>query len=476
MKRSFHHQIRKAYHQAGVALLMVMSSISIMAFLLADLTYETQLNQLRVYNLQDKLQAQLNAEAGLNFALAKLKLYQEAYNILENNKNMKEILKPSMLQNLITQPFMYPIPAMKDISASQKNVLEDFEKNINLKGKLSVTMQPVSGFLNPNNMRIERKVNTGNDDPDNQDFNNNANNNNNNNNQNKKSPQDLIEDELVELIRQSMERKRETDQDFDDKYGNLDPNLLVKEIKFYVNRSEDFDDSERAEIEAQYLAKNITPKHAPMTSIDEMYQLIGWPDAMIELIKDRLTFHEVAIIPANEITAEQLRVIFPLISDKQIEDFFTFRDGDPEKQIEAKEFTNVEDFKNAIVNELGLVSPDEFDKRMQELEIAGLKVGTAGKLFKVESVGEYERATYRLVAYVDMPIKPQPPEKKKTTNNNNNNSNNNTGITDTPENDQENQQDEENQNDPNNNEDDKNKKKKKPTELMEPRVIEIRVN
>ena len=59
----FHKKIQKAYHQAGVALLMVMSSISIMAFLLADLTYETQLNQLRVYNLQDKLQAQLNAEA-----------------------------------------------------------------------------------------------------------------------------------------------------------------------------------------------------------------------------------------------------------------------------------------------------------------------------------------------------------------------------------------------------------------------------
>ena len=168
---------------------------------------------------------------------------------------------------------MYPIPAVKDMSASKKNVLEEFEKNINLRGKLSVSMKPVSGFLNPNNMRIERKIEKNPDNFDNQDPNNDLYSN--DNKQNKKSPQDLIEDELIELIRQSMERKRETDQDFDDKYGNIDPNLLVKELKFYVNRPEDFNDSERAEIEAQYLAKNVIPKHAPMTSIDEMYQLIG---------------------------------------------------------------------------------------------------------------------------------------------------------------------------------------------------------
>jgi hypothetical protein len=480
IKFSLFNFLKKRTRQAGVALLMVMSSISIMAFLLADLTYETQLNQMRVYNLQDKLQAQLNAEAGLNFALAKLKLYQEAYNILENNKNLREILKPSMLQNLITQPFMYPIPAMKNMSANQKNVLSDFEKNINMKGKLNVTMSPVSGFINPNNMRVERKTNNPNgnnpDDQDNQDNQNFSNNN--NNDQDKKSPQDLIEDELVKLIQQSMDRKRETDEDFDDKYGNIDPNLLVKEIKFYVNRSEDFDDSERAEIEAQYLAKNIIPKHAPMTSIDEMYQLLGWPDAMVDLIKDRLTFHEVAIIPANEITAEQLRVIFPLIDEKQIEDFFRYRDGDPETQTEPKEFTNVEDFKNAIVNVLGLVNADEFDKRMLELEIAGLKVGTAGKLFKVESIGEYERASYRIVAYVDMPIKPPPPEKKKD--NNNNNKDGNTGITDTTQDNEDKENEDENENENNNNNKNNNEndkeKKKKPTELMEPRVIEIRVN
>ena len=115
---------------------------------------------------------------------------------------------------------------------------------------------------------------------------------------------------------------------------------------------------------------------------------------------------------------------------------------------------------------------------MKELEIAGLRVGTAGKLFKVESIGEYERASYRLIAYVDMPIKPQPPEKKKKTNNDINKSN--IGITDTPQSDLENQNDVNNQgepedpndaNDPNN-----DKKKKKPTELMEPRVIEIRIN
>lgn len=468
-------QLKHILNRTGVALLMVLSSISLMAFLLADLTFETQLNQIRVYNLQDKLQARLNAEAGINFAMAKLKLYQQAFNLLEKNENLQQVLKPSTLQGLITQPFIYPIPQLKGASANQKSILDEFAQSVSLRGKLSVNMSAVSGFLNPNNMRIERKVdqNQNGQNPDNDGFgnNNNLNNGNGQGDGKQKSPQQLIEEELVEIINQSMEKKRETDIDFDNLYGNLDPNLLVKEIKFFVNRPEDFQDVERAEIEAQYLAKGIKPKHAPMTSIDEMYSLVGWPDAMVDLIKDRLTVHEVAIIPANEMTEDQLKVVFPLITEKQMEDFFTLRDGDPVKEIEPQEFANLDDFKNAIVNTLALVSSNEFDQRMKELEVAGLRIGTAGKLFKVEAIGEYERAVYRIVAYVDLPIKPEPPEKKKKTDNQNE-GRRNTGITDgnNPE-DEDNPQDE-----PEDNKEDDKKKKKKPTELLEPRVIETRLN
>ena len=49
-------------------------------------------------------------------------------------------------------PFMFPIPEMPDMGLIQKQELEEFQKNMVIKGGLSVSMKSVSGFLNPNNI------------------------------------------------------------------------------------------------------------------------------------------------------------------------------------------------------------------------------------------------------------------------------------------------------------------------------------
>ena len=41
----------------GVALLLIMGSITILTYVLADFTFGTKLNKIRVQNIQDKLQA-----------------------------------------------------------------------------------------------------------------------------------------------------------------------------------------------------------------------------------------------------------------------------------------------------------------------------------------------------------------------------------------------------------------------------------
>ena len=51
--------------EQGIALLMVMGVIAILTFLLADFTFETKLNKIKIYNQQDKIQARLNAESQL---------------------------------------------------------------------------------------------------------------------------------------------------------------------------------------------------------------------------------------------------------------------------------------------------------------------------------------------------------------------------------------------------------------------------
>ena len=121
---------RNRLNNKGVGLLLVMSSIALLTFLLATFTYNTSLNKIKVYNEQDSMQARLNAESGLNFARSKLKMYQEAFNMLEKNESLKSVISPEKLESLITQPFVFPLPVkMENLNLIQKTLLKEFNEN-----------------------------------------------------------------------------------------------------------------------------------------------------------------------------------------------------------------------------------------------------------------------------------------------------------------------------------------------------------
>jgi hypothetical protein len=438
--------------------MMVMATIAILTFILAELTFETKLNKIKVYNYQDKLQARLNAEAEIKLALAKLRLYQEGRNLLEKNENLKKSVPSSALQKAVTSIFVYPIPIGPKANIIQKTAVKDFEKESLVKGKMTVEMQSVSGFLNPNNLRIpppkgedEEKVDADDEDEEGQ----------------SKPAHKYIEDRLVDTLEDAMKSKSEEDDTFDALYGNLNATLLVKEMKYWVNAPHSFNDPERAELEPIYLSKGVTPKHAPFSSIDELYLMEGWPDEIIDLIKDKLTVHEITTIQVNELTKGQLKILFPNITDAQIEEFFKARDGDEELQEKGEEFKTAEDFRRLIVEELGIMQANEYDERMKEFERAGLKIGTAGQLFKITSVGEFNRATYRITAFAEIPLKPKVKKKKKEGEN----------VPPPPtaeDGDKESQEPNDSVTDGSKSDD--KKEKKEPDEFMVPRIVEIRVD
>lgn len=418
--KNFFHQTLK--NESGIALIMVLGVITILTLLLADFTFETKLNKIKVYNVQDKIQARLNAESGLHFAVAKLRLYQEGRNKIEKDENIKAAFPVADLEEVIIQPFMFPLPVTAKANIIQRTAIEEFMKKTLFRGELSVTISKVSGFLNPNGLRLKVKTPTVQTEADKALA------------DSEEVPEEdetpaqppaegepkkadkaeiIIEKKFVETLQRLMKDKSDVDEDFHSKYSNVDPAYLVKELKFYVNDAANFKDQERPEIEAKFSQKSIKPKHAPMASIDELYLLPSWDDAIVDLIKDRMSVHEVNAIAINELTVEDLKIIFPAINTIQIEEFFKYRDGDPDKKIKPNKFKNAENFKAVVTSTLNIVTDSEYDERMDELKQAGLTIDTAGKLYKVNSRGVYNNAIYNLVAYVDLPIKPQPPKTKK---------------------------------------------------------------
>ncbi|EQC47850.1 type II secretion system protein K-like protein [Bacteriovorax sp. BSW11_IV] len=450
-------------NQDGFTLVIVLISLVTLTFISMELMTLNEWNSYRGFNIIDKTQARLNAEAGLNMSLARLRVYQEAWNLLEKNPDIKKVVSPGLAEKMATYPFAYPIPAPKDANVIQKQAIEKFQKEslLSANGSILVSMKSITGFLNPNLLRAVKKDS---EDEENES----ANNSEENKNNEKESPQVLIEKKLVETIEQIIETESEKSEKFATKFGNVKADLLVKELKYFVNAQSDFKDVELGEIEPLYTGKGISAKHAPMAHLDELYLLQGWDDELIELLKPRLSVHQVTFIQLNNITSGDLKIIFPGITDEQVKEFFKYRDGDKEKEVEASPFNNVEEFKDAVVNKLAIVDQSTFDKRIKELTDAGLKLGIAGKLFEIVSTGKVNEATYTITALVDMPVKPNPVKKKNSGQQNN-----------TQNNQKQNSEQDPDQNPDftsQTNLDDNDKDKEEPAILMQPRVVEIKVN
>jgi hypothetical protein len=413
--KKFHHNsfFKQTFkNDSGMALIMVLGVITILTFLLADFTFETKLNKIKIYNQQDKIQARLNAESGLNFAIAKLRLYQEGRNKIEKDDGLKTSFPSSDLEGIIMQPFVFPIPMSSKANIIQRSAMDEFVKKTLFNGELSVTFSKISGFLNPNGLRILPKSKTDAANP----ADNNADNSDDENppigspDQQKKTPAEpawvVIEKKMIETMQRLIKDKNDNDEDFHTHYANLDANYLIKELRYFVSDRGTFQDSMLPEIEAKFIQKNITPKFGAMSSLDELYLLPSWDDAIVNLIKDRMSVHEVSVIAINELTTEDLKILFPSINNIQIEEFFKYRDGDVDKKIKGKKFKDAEDFKRVTVSELNILSDTEYVERMTSLNNAGLVIDTAGKLYKVNSRGSMNNAVYNLVAYIDLPIKP----------------------------------------------------------------------
>src|SRR5690606_14055307 len=56
----------------------------------------------------------------------------------------------------------------------------------------------------------------------------------------------------------------------------------------------------------------------------------------------------------------------------------------------------------------------DYEARIKEFADVGIKLGVAGKLYKVVSKGIFNRAEYEITAWVDLPTAPEPVKPKPT--------------------------------------------------------------
>lgn len=432
-------------NQDGIALMMVLTAIVLLSTIMLSFSIDSTVNKIRTYNIEDKTQAKLTAESGIKFAMARLRLYKDAYNYIQNNDGVAKVAKPEILNILWNFPFVYPIPASKEMNKIQKEALAKFQENTLLKGQMRLTITNLSNKLNLNALRValfkeevpEKRDENGNpiQQPDPKaEFN--------------------VETQLFKNFQNAFTRKTESDEEFYAEYSGTDAEELIGVLKTYVS-DEDSLDSNGA-VRGKYTDEGTTPKFAPMGSMSEIYSVPGWDDALVDLIKNEFTVHGAVMIDLNKITENMLRLLIPEITDQEVKDFFEYKDNPEDPQF----FNSIEDFKKYVTSIGNIMPSNEFDDLIKEFELNNIKFGVSPSLFKITSVGEIERATYTLEAYVIIPAKPayiKPEDDPNdlnntatTTNNNSSNNNNNTNSSSS-----------------------NNSNKKPKVFLMSPRIVEI---
>jgi type II secretory pathway component PulK len=440
-------------NQRGVALMLIITAMVFLMAIYGEFTFESKISRIKATNVMDRSQAKLLAESGLQLAMARLKLYKEAFNKLESNAAAKQQVPAQLLNQLWELPFIFPIPVGKDANIAFKDTVNKFQEETLLDGSMRVTVSNVSNRMNLNLLRFDtaKKVaqnpNTNNE-------------NNENNNNNEEDPNDgiidmnptaindnvSIDQSLYFLLKRLVDEKKEKDPGFEDRFADINYQELVTNLKYFMS---DFGslmtDPLAGEAESTFQKVPLDPKFGPLSSASELYAIPGWNDELIELIQGEFSVYPSAQIDLNKLTSNMLRILVPTIDEEQIRSFFEYRDN-PEQ---PRFFNTIGDFQKWVVDVERIVSEAQFKERIEKFTKAGITFGSNPNLFKVISEGIYNRSTYTLVAYVYMP-KLESSNTNNTANNNNTNNNNTNNTT--------------------------NNTADQPAQLLEPRIIELQIN
>jgi type II secretory pathway component PulK len=388
-------------NQSGIALMMIMTAIILLMAIYGEFTFESKISRIKATNIMDKAQSKLLAESGVQLAMTRLRLYKEAFNKIESNPSAKQMVPTQLLNQLWEVPFIFPVPVGENANRALKDTVDKFTKETLLEGEMKVTIQNISNRLNLNMLRIDMtkynpdaSVDDGQDDSSILNMADNA------------ILSDVsVDQSLFFLLKKMVNDKKEKDEAFEDRYGNINYQEMLSSLKFYMS---DFGSMGRdpmaTEAERNFQEIKLTPKYGPLSSASELYAIPGWNDELIELIQNEFSVYPSTQIDFNKLTANMLKILIPNLTDDDVRQFFLWRD-DPEL---PKFVNSKEDFKKYIVAQERLMADTDFDNRMKLFEAKGISFGSNPNLFKVISEGSYNNSSYTLVAYVVLPKQENP--------------------------------------------------------------------
>ncbi len=341
----------KFLNEKGVALILVISSISMLAIMMVEFTFNSQVNLRIAKNFQNALKAQALAKSGIYFSLLELKVYKS----LKENPMVRQIpgFQESMLDQIWQFGFIYPPLATKKATFGKEKALEEFTQKSKIEGKIHVTIQDEGSKINLNDLEnIQYRAS------------------------------------LIQQLDSIFEHKKSTDEEFLQKYKDLQFTDLINNIVDWIDKDTGRvgggdEDSAYSRLPTPYRSKN-----APMDTVSELGLIEGFSDDTIfNLLLPYVTVYPTEGVNVNTADIIMLLTISPELTAEDVQKINEHRQ-------KTGGFKTPQEFEEFCKNTL-LKSAD-FNKNPK------VRLTTSTNVFSLESKAEVGGAMQTIRAVVNL--------------------------------------------------------------------------
>lgn len=385
----------------GIALFIVLSSLATLTLFIGEITYTSQVNQKLAYDRLDQIKAHALAKSGLRIALLRIRAYVElkkTINQLAGSAGVgvaaaNSVVPKSILEKIWSEPLI--IPFTGDVSAlplGVRDALLKFRKDSGMEGKLYIKIESQSSKFNLNSLLPSvAYVPTPTPTPT-------PGRGSGGNNDASATPTPIpysaesSREQLLKQIETTLQSKFEHDEDFRERYRNLNPKDLMEEIIGWANIKFQTQREERSPIPF---------KLAPYYDISELNYLPTMDDELYKIFSGQFTATQSSGINVNTINDATLKAIIPGITEDELKAFFEYRDIPPP---EDHTFKTPDDFFKYLSEHIQVFKANA--SKVQDLKDSftqrGIQVLVDEQFFKVRIEATLQQTKRTLEALVSV--------------------------------------------------------------------------
>lgn len=369
----------------GIALILAMMSLMFMVYIATEVTRDSAVEY--IVNSQElaRLKAFYAARNGMQIALLRIKIYQQAV-LAPLPESAMEIIDRIGWKD----PFFWPLPIPKDLNTVDKDAVEEINSGSLLDATYSHTIEDEGSKIDVNDLASPSKV-----------------------------LREITKKQLLNVF----EQKISTDDDFRAEYQNIRFDELINRVIDWMSDSNTAASGDGDKRSAFSQLGTGYPPNRGFRTIEELRLVPGMTDVFFDLLAPRITIYGMKAINPNTASKAVLLSLDSGITESAVDAAIERRKdpekGGPFKGEGQKCFTN---FKEFIDNRDGTRLSKEFDKipmicnKVFNFRIKSTGLYGSGKFALQKNITavvfDISKAASRIKGYVDkekLAENPQPP-------------------------------------------------------------------